>query len=218
MSEIVIRRFLPHDRDALRDLFGRAGEGAPTASLWGHVSSEAAVYLDPYMDRAPESLFVAAADDLPVGYLAGCLRSAEFPTESARIASAIRAHRLIVKPGPAMFLARSLLDITRTAVRREPTAGELDDPRWPAHLHINLLPCARGTGAATRLMNQWFDTLVAHGSPGCYLQTLVENARAVRFFRRMGFTEHGPTPPVPGLRYKGQQLHQQTMVLSIPPS
>jgi hypothetical protein len=51
-----IRTFAEADRPALRELFPRAGEGAPSASLWGHPESEAAVYLDPYlgpMVRAP---------------------------------------------------------------------------------------------------------------------------------------------------------------------
>ncbi len=43
MSETEIRTFVPEDRDALRDLFGRVGEGSPTSSLWGHVPSEAAI-------------------------------------------------------------------------------------------------------------------------------------------------------------------------------
>jgi len=59
---------------------------------------------------------------------------------------------------------------------------------------------------------RWMEHLTASGSPGCYLQTLVENDRAVRFFRRLGFTEHGPTPQVPGLRDGGRRLHQRTMV------
>lgn len=212
MGEIEIRAFVPEDRDMLRDLFGRVGEGSPTASIWGHVPSEAAVYLDPYMDFAAESLFVAAVDGFLVGYLTGCQDSAVFPSESSRMDRAIREHRLILKAGPAAFFARSMMDMAQGAIRRAPTPGELDDPRWPAHLHINVLPSARGTGAAAELMQRWLDLLVASGSPGCYLQTLVENTRAVRFFRRMGFTEHGPTPLVPGLRDNGRRLHQQTMV------
>lgn len=198
----------------LLQVFGRVGEGSPTSSLWGHVPSEAAVYLDPYLDSAPESLFVATVDGVLVGYLTGCLDSPEFPSESARMDRAVPEHRLIVKARPAAFFARALLDTAQAAIRRAPTAGEFDDPRWPAHLHINMLPSARSTGAAAGLMQRWFDRLDASGSPGCYLQTLVESTRAVRFFRRMGFTEHGPTPLVPGLRHNGQRLHQQTMVRS----
>jgi len=134
--------------------------------LWGHPASEAAVYLDPYMDPEPESLFVA------------------------------------------------VIDVALAALRHEPTAGDFADARWPAHLHINVAPEARGTGAAYGLMARWFARLRETGSPGCHLQTVVENTRAVRFFERMGFARHGPTPLVPGIRYGSKRLHQQTMVWS----
>jgi hypothetical protein len=55
-SDVKVRTFVENDRAELRDLFRRAGEGAPTASLWGHEESEAAVYLTPYMDLEPDSL------------------------------------------------------------------------------------------------------------------------------------------------------------------
>lgn len=207
-----IRTFTETDRAELRRLFHRAGEGAPTASLWGHEESEAAIYLDPYMDLEPDSLFLAVVDEALVGYLAGCLDSATFPSESERLEKAIRKYRLIFRRKPAAFFARSMADLAWSAVRRKPTAGDFDDPRWPSHLHINVAPSARGTGVADGLMNGWLDRLKVAGSPGCHLQTLVENSRAVRFFERMGFTKHGPTPLVPGLRHHGTRLHQQTMV------
>jgi ribosomal protein S18 acetylase RimI-like enzyme len=208
---VEIRRFSEVDRPALRALFGRAGEGAPTASLWEHEDSEAAIYLTPYMDLEPESLFVAVVDGELVGYLTGSLGTA-VPSESSRMDRAIREHRLVLRRGPAAFFARSLLDVVGAAVRRRPAAGELHDPRWPAHLHINLLPRARGTGAAAGLMDAWSTRLRETGTPGCYLQTLVENRRATRFFERVGFVAHGPTPAVPGLRYEGGRVHQLTMV------
>jgi GNAT superfamily N-acetyltransferase len=211
VTEAEVRRFAEADRAQLLALSGRAGEGAPTASLWGHEESEAAVYLTPYLDHEPDSVFVAVVDGEPAGYLAGSLGTA-VPSESARMDRAIREHRLFLRRGPALFFARSLLDMAGAALRRQPTAGELDDPRWPAHLHINLVPQARGTGAAAALMERWFDRLRDTDTPGCYLQTLVENARAVRFFERTGFVAHGPTPLVPGLRYQGRRVHQLTMV------
>ncbi len=209
-----IRTFAPSDRAELRELFERVGEGAPTASLWGHVDSEAAVYLDPYMDLEPDSLFVAVAGGALVGYLTGCLDSAKFPGEGERMEKAMRTYRLVFRPRPAAFFARSLADLAWAAVRREPGVGEFADARWPAHLHINVAPEARGTGAADGLMSRWLDRLRKAGSPGCHLQTLVENARAVRFFERMGFAEHGPAPLVPGLRHDGRRVHQQTMIWS----
>ncbi|MFB9907671.1 GNAT family N-acetyltransferase [Allokutzneria oryzae] len=207
-----IRTFTETDRAELRELFHRAGEGSPTASLWGHTESEAAVYLDPYMDLVADSLFLAVADGALVGYLTGCPDGSALPSESERMALAIKKHRLTLRRGPAAFFARSMLDMAGAAIRRQPTPKDFYDPRWPAHLHINVEPRARGTGAADGLMNHWLDRLRETGSPGCHLQTLCENTRAVRFFERMGFTKHGPTPLVPGIRHDGKRLHQQTMV------
>jgi ribosomal protein S18 acetylase RimI-like enzyme len=207
-----IRTFTEADRAELRALFGRVGEGAPTASLWGHEESEAAIYLDPYMDLEPDSLFVAVVDGALVGYLAGCLETSALPSESARMTKAIGKHRLIFRLRPAAFFVRSMADLVRAAIRKEPTATGFDDARWPAHLHINVASSARGTGAADALMNRWFERLGETGSPGCHLQTVAENIRAVRFFERMGFAKYGPTPMVPGLRHKGEPVHQQTMV------
>jgi len=215
---LEVRTFTETDRAELRELFARVGEGSPTESLWGHVESEAAIYLDPYMDLEPESLFLAVSDGALVGYLTGCTDSAHLPSESKRMEKAIREHRLMFRRKPVAFFARSLADVAVAAIRREPTAGDFDDPRWPAHLHINVESRARGTGAADALMNSWLARLRETGSPGCHLQTLRENTRAVRFFARMGFAEFGPTPLVPGLRYQGKRLHQRTMVWNPDPT
>ncbi|KAF0836683.1 GNAT family N-acetyltransferase [Nocardia caishijiensis] len=207
-----IRGYTEADRPELTALASHVGEGSPTATLWGHPESEKAVYLDPYMDLEPESLFLAVDDGRLVGYLTGCVDSTSFPTEEARLESAIRHYRLISRRKPATFFARALADTLVARVRRLPLAAELTDPRWPSHLHINLTPSARGTGAADTLMHHFLDHLAANNSPGCYLQTLVENSRAVRFFERHGFTAHGAPAAVPGLRYKASKVHQLTMI------
>jgi ribosomal protein S18 acetylase RimI-like enzyme len=209
---VDIRAFTESDRTELRDLFGRVGEGSPAASMWGHEESEAAIYLNPYMDLEPDSLFLAASGGRLVGYLSGCLNSSRLPSEEDRMRRAIKRHHLMLRPRLAAFFARSTADLMWAAARHQPTAKGFDDARWPAHLHINVAPEARGTGAAQVLMDTWLDRLKTAGSPGCHLQTLCENTRAVSFFRRMGFIEHGPTPLVPGIRYGGKRLHQRTMI------
>lgn len=209
-----IRTFSENDRTGLRVLFARAGQGSPTESLWGHTDSEAAVYLDPYMDLEPASLFVAEHDGALVGYLTGCIDTEAFPSEDTLITDALRRYRPFRSRQAVTFFGRSMLDAAAAAICRTPTAGEIHDPRWPAHLHINVAPEARGTGAAAGLMDAWFEHLRSEQVPGCHLQTLVENARAARFFERMGFAPHGSTPPVPGLRYEGARVHQLTMVRS----
>lgn len=215
MPEIDVRAYDVADRDELVGVvFEAAGQGAPSSEVWGHHASLAEVYLTPYLDLEPESVFVATADGRPVGYLAGCVDETAFPSEEERTRAAIRKYGLWRLPGPRRFFVRAAVDAAVLKLRRVPVAGELDDPRWPSHLHLDLMPVARGTGAAAGLMELWFERLRAVGSPGCYLQTSAENDRAVAFFERVGFERYGDTPVVPGMRYAGARMHQQTMVRS----
>lgn len=209
-TEIAVRPYDPADREALVEGFELAGSGAPGGEAWGHARSLADVYLTPYLDLEPESAFVVTADGRPAGYLVGCVDDAAFPSEDERTREAVRRHHLRLRPGPARFFLRA----RRDARRWDEVAGELSDPRWPSHLHVDVEPVARGTGAAARLMELWFDRLRAVGSPGCYLHTSAENTRGIAYFERMGFRRHGPNPPVPGLRFEGRPMHQQTMVWS----
>lgn len=204
------------DRPGLRELFPRAGAGSPTGDLWGDLESEAAVYLYPYLEHEPESLFVAVSDDgTLVGYLTGCVDSTAFPGEEQRVDRAIRQHGLLRRRTALAFFARAVADVASAKLRGQPTVAEFTDPRWPSHLHINVAQEARGTGAAATLMERFLTHAKAAGSPGCYLQTVVENPRAVRFFEKAGFTAQGETPVVPGPRFGGKKLHQLTMVRAL---
>jgi RimJ/RimL family protein N-acetyltransferase len=215
MGGARVRAYTEDDRDELRAVFGRAGEGSPTDTLWGHEESEAEIYLVTYMDLVPEHLGVAEIDGRIVGYLTGCPEPSRVPSDSQRITRAIRTHRLYLQRAPLAFFGRAATDAAIAFARRQPTAGDFRDERWPAHLHIDLVPEARGTGLAYRLMARWQSQLVELGSPGCHLQTMVENSRAVAFFERCGFERHGPTPIIPGARTpQGHPVHEQAMVWS----
>lgn len=216
MTQIGVRPYRPSDRDELLGVvFEAAGEGAPSSDLWGHSASLADVYLVPYLDLEPQSAFVATVDDVPRGYLVGCVDDAAFPSEEERMSAAVERHRLLRNPRARRFFVRAAYDSALLRLRRRPTAGGLSDPRWPSHLHIDLMPAVRGTGAAQQLMELWFQRVRDAGSPGCYLQTSAENTRAVRYFEQMGFTTHGDRPVVPGMRFEGRRMHQQTMVWSV---
>lgn len=212
---VDIRPYNSTDREILMALFARAGQGSPTGSLWGDPDSEAEIYLHPYIRHDRESVLLAWADGSPVGYLAGCLDTEAFPREDKLIGEAISGHRLMLRPVALTFFARSAFDVVRDRLADRGSSGELLDAHWPAHLHINVVSEVRGSGAGAALMEAWLDRLRDRNAPGCHLQTLVENRSAVRFFERSGFRTHGPTPPVPGLRWQGRRVHQQTMVIAL---
>jgi ribosomal protein S18 acetylase RimI-like enzyme len=212
MSAVGVRSYVADDRAAVRDISYRTGfMGESAESFWGHKESWADLWTSYYTDREPQSLYVATMDDTVVGYLAGCMDTAAMTPSTDEIMQAmIRKHWLLFRPGTARFLYRGMLDTIRD---RQRASGEFIDPRWPAHLHIDLLPAARGTGLGGSLIERWPDRLKESGSPGCHLLTLIENRRALSFFEKMGFRKHGDPTVVAGMRGKGgERLHQQIMV------
>jgi hypothetical protein len=52
-------------------------------------------------------------------------------------------------------------------------------------------------------MERWLQQLQEADSPGCHLLTLVENTRALKFFEKSGFRNHGN--PNPGWGDAGQE-------------
>jgi ribosomal protein S18 acetylase RimI-like enzyme len=61
--------------------------------------------------------------------------------------------------------------------------------RFPSHLHIDLLPRAQGRGYGRQLVERNLATLRRLGSPGAHLGVSVRNARAISFYRHLGFRE-----------------------------
>ena len=213
MSVRCVRKYRESDRDAVRDICYRTGlMGESAESYWPHKESFVELWTSYYTDEEPESLYVATINDVVVGYLTGCMDTASAPRPAERFAAILERYELWNQPGVAEYLIRAKQD---SANDTEHPKGELLDPRWPAHLHINLLPEARGTGLGALLMKQWQDHLRQAGVPGCHLGTIAENTRAIGFFERMGFEKYGRPVLIPGLRGPvGERLHEQLMVWS----
>ncbi|MBX3731539.1 MAG: GNAT family N-acetyltransferase [Verrucomicrobiae bacterium] len=60
---------------------------------------------------------------------------------------------------------------------------------YPSHLHIDLLERAQGHGFGRRMMEALMERLRERGSPGAHLGVFQANARALGFYRALGFTE-----------------------------
>jgi len=212
-----IRPYRPEDREAIGEVGFAAGfMGESSESFWRDRASSLSIWTDPYLQQEPASTFVATMDGEVVGYLTGILDTESFNGPDATMMDEIARQRLIFKPGVAGFLWRGMLDEWLDRRRgRTPARGELHDPRWPSHLHINLLAKARGTGLGRGLMEAWITRMRAHGSAGCHLGVIAQNTRAVGFFTAMGFAPHGEQTWIPGMRgFTGERLHQQMMVQS----
>jgi GNAT superfamily N-acetyltransferase len=209
-----IRPYRAEDRARVREIAYATGYmGESPAWYWRDAESFAEIWTGWYTDHEPESTFVADDGGDVVGYLAGCVDTARAPSPREAVVRQIVRRQLFLRPGTAGFFWRSLLDTLKGG---DVPSGELADPRWPAHLHINLLPAARGKGAGRGLIEAWLARLRGLGSPGCHLGTLAENRNGIAFFRSVGFEPHGPPCLVPGMRLReGGRMHEQVMVRSL---
>ena len=188
MRVTEVRRYHPGDRPAVEDIACRTGfMGESPEVFWRHRPSFVSTWVAPYLDQQPESTLVATVDGRVIGYLTGCLVTADFEGPDAMLAKAIARHWLLFRNGVARFLWRAIADRILDKWRGyPPVSGELHDARWPSHLHINLLPEARGSGLGRALMKAWFARLRDLGSPGCHLGVIAETARG-RILQGDGF-------------------------------
>jgi len=213
-GDISIRPYAAADRAAVRHIcFVTGYMGEPVAWAWRDEESFADLWSSYYTDREPESAYVAVEGTRVVGYLLGCRATARVGHPLAPLGRHLLRRGLLFRPGTAGVLWRSLGDLAIAAARRDLPRADPPDPRWPAHLHIDLLPEARGTGVGTQLMRTWLDRLRVEGIPGCHLGTYAENAPAIAFFEAMGFRRHGPPQLAPGMRSPtGERHHSQFLV------
>ncbi len=239
----MVRPYTPSDRERVRFVCHQTGYlGQSIGWQWRDTRSFADMFSGYYTDREPESAFVVEVEGVVAGYLLGCVDSARAWAPEAVAVRHVLRRGLAFRPGTAPVLWRSAVDIVGDRVaalvaqRTSPTqdaadaaaragsevvaagagAGHVDLERWPAHLHIDLLPEARGQGVGRVLLGGWLDRLRAERIRGCHLHTFAENAPAIAFFASVGFVRLGGAERAPGLRARGgQRLHTQAMALDL---
>jgi ribosomal protein S18 acetylase RimI-like enzyme len=217
ISDVVIRPYEPRDRARVRRICYLTGYmGEPVDWLWRDEESFAELFTAYYTDAEPESAFVAEADGVVHGYLLGCVDSSRVWNPAKVFLGQVARRQIAFRPGTAAMVWRSLGDVFSGALK-----GNLPVPvqkgEWPAHLHIDLLAPIRGLGVGAALIRGWLEVLEGLSVPGCHLETIGENYKAISFFESVGFAKHGRLHMAPGLRSPSGERHTvQLMARSVP--
>jgi ribosomal protein S18 acetylase RimI-like enzyme len=213
-GEISIRQYEPKDRPGVRRVCYETGfMGEPAEWMWRDEESFADMFTGYWTDREAECARVAVLDGDVVGYLLGCMDSRKVWNAGKTFAHHAFGRRLILKPGTAGVMWRMVGDGIVDSLKHRLPATTYYDERWPAHLHIDLMPVCRHKGVGESLVKGWFETLRQANVPGCHLQTMAENTRAISFFEKMGFAKSGDPEGAPGFRTReGARMSVQLMV------
>ena len=185
----TIRPTSPSDLNALYAICLATGDSGEDANgLYADPRLIGHVYAGPYAVLEPELALVAEDDEGLAGYVLGTANTARFED------------RLEQKWWPA--LRTQYADPTgsdpATWSPDQRLAAEIHHPgrmphsvtqRFPAHLHVDLLPRMRGKGAATALLQACFALMKQSGVKAVMIGASRANDRGVRFWQRSGFVE-----------------------------
>lgn len=170
-------------------LTGDAGSDATglyrDPELLGHV------YAGPYPVADPGLTWVVTDADGLVGYVVGTADSQAFARwQEESWWPDLRARYPLRPDDDGGTRDHELLHTVHHGSRYDPAVTD----RYPAHLHIDLLPRAQGGGLGRELIGRLAGALRERGVPGLHLGVSEQNAGAIAFYGRVGFTEHARHP------------------------
>lgn len=181
-----IRPLRPGDEPGLAAVcLQTAASGGDATGLLEDDEIWANLFVLPYAAHEPELTFVAETDDGRVGgYVVATADTDAFETWFRESWWPPLAARW---PDPAQ--QRSEQDaLLRYAYARggvaSPYAGA-----YPAHLHIDLLPELQRQGLGRALIERLIAALRQAAVPGLHLVPTADNAGAIAFYQRLGFSE-----------------------------
>ncbi|MFF1925833.1 GNAT family N-acetyltransferase [Streptomyces sp. NPDC058221] len=190
-----LRPYRPDDRAALADICVRtADNGGDSRRLYPDLELMPSIFAAPYAYLEPDLAFVI--DDgagRAVGYILGTADTPRFVTEFRK-----RWLPLVEDRYPRPEGAPRGPDDEMIALLHNPERMVLPElARYPAHLHIDLLPDRQRKGYGRVLMRTFLAALRAKGVEGVHLSMLTANTPARAFYDRLGFTEMPVPDPGP---------------------
>jgi GNAT superfamily N-acetyltransferase len=190
----TIRRYRADDETRLYEISLRTGDAGRDATgqyldprLIGHV------YVGPYLALAPEHVLVLDSGGTAVGFALGVPDTAAFETRCER-SWWPRLRRHYRDPVEVPAGDRSPDEEMAHLIHHPETTPAAITTRFPAHLHISLLPAAQGRGHGRRLIARLLGGLTAAGATGVHLGVDLGNDRAIGFYHRLGFVEIDTEP------------------------
>jgi len=186
MSDFSIRSYKSADTSAAYEICLKTGNSGQDAT---HLFSDPLVlghiYVGPYMEFEPQSVFILEDDQGPCGYIMGVLDSQTYyQWMHSEWLPKIRVDYKKPTGNPDIWDETEKI----TNLLFHPVSQRLL-PDFPSHLHIDLLSRAQGKGQGKLMMDRFIDYLRYNKIPGVHLELSSSNDRAFNFYRKYGMQE-----------------------------
>ncbi|MEP2977836.1 MAG: GNAT family N-acetyltransferase [Lentilitoribacter sp.] len=163
---------------------GDSGRDATTLyddpKLMGHI------YSAPYALLEPELVIVVEYNDQVVGYVVGIRDTQSWETRLEQqwwpaLRDQYEAPSLTSRNSWTMDQMRIDRIHNPRLINREISE------RYPAHLHMNLLPSMQRRGIGTALLDKWLSIAIKDGDRGVHVGANPKNTDGIAFWQRSGF-------------------------------
>jgi len=186
MSDFSIRSYKSTDTSVAYKICLKTGNSGQDAT---HLFSDPLVlghiYVGPYMEFEPQSVFILEDDQGPCGYIMGVLDSQTYHQwmHSEWLPKIRVAYKKPTGNPDTWDETEKITDLLFHPVSQRLL------PDFPAHLHIDLLSRAQGKGQGKLMMDRFIDYLRYNKIPGVHLELSSKNDRAFNFYRKYGMQE-----------------------------
>ena len=186
MPDFSIRSYKSADTSAVYEICLKTGNsGQDETHLFSDPLVLGHIYVGPYMEFEPQSVFILEDDQGPCGYIMGVLDSQTYyQWMHSEWLPKIRVNYKKPTGNPDTWDETEKI----TDLLFHPVSQRLL-PDYPAHLHIDLLSRAQGKGQGKLLMDRFIDYLKYNKIPGLHLELSSNNDRAFNFYRKYGIEE-----------------------------
>ncbi|WP_113260723.1 GNAT family N-acetyltransferase [Agrobacterium cavarae] len=185
---LTFRRAVPQDEEALYAICLATGDAGKDAShLYADDKIVGNIYAVPYLHLCPDNAFVAEDGKGVCGYIVGATDTAAYQErlEQAWWPKLRELYPLAEDEANALPEEHR----KRVAFIHQPSpmpAAVLQN--YPAHIHMNLLERARGTGGGCRLLSMWVEMARSNNIRGIHLGANPENHNGIAFWQARGFS------------------------------
>ncbi|WP_296020905.1 GNAT family N-acetyltransferase [uncultured Agrobacterium sp.] len=184
---LTFRKAVPQDEDALYAICLATGDSGKDAThLYADDKIVGNIYAVPYLHLCPDSAFVAEDGEGVCGYIVGATDTAAYEKLLEQAWWPKLRERYPIAEEEGNLLPKE--HRKRVAFIHQPSqmpAAVLQN--YPAHIHMNLLERARGTGGGSRLLSMWVEMARGRGTPGIHLGANPENHTGIAFWQTRGF-------------------------------
>ena len=186
MADFSIRSYKSADTSAVYEICLKTGNSGQDATrLFSDPLVLGHIYVGPYMEFEPQSVFILEDDQGPCGYIMGVLDSQTYyQWMHSEWLPKIRVDYKKPTGNPDTWDETEKI----TNLLFHPVSQRLL-PDFPAHLHIDLLSRAQGKGQGKLMMDRFIDYLRYNNIPGVHLELSSSNDRAFNFYRKYGMQE-----------------------------